>query len=322
MPVLYAPGLTLISLLLPILACGGAFALATSGHLGGWNRPATAVGLGTAICAMHYVGMAALRAAVRIDYDPGIVALSFVVAVAAAYGALWTATRQVAGWGRVFAAFALGLGIVAMHYTGMSAMHVAVLPALKAPTAGIDRMRLAMSVGAGTLTMLLLALIAAMFDRKFQVLAEREAEAVRQSERFLRAVYDQMPLGVLVAEVPSGRIRQANAEAERVLGQPVRAIEGLPHYAAFAGIDADDAPLKPHAYPLARAVAHGERVEGAQIRHRRGDGEVRWIEISAAPIRDAAGHVLFAVATLSDVTDQRRTEEALRQAQRMDAWAS
>ena len=264
---------------------------------------------------MHYLGMVALRAAVRIDYDPLIVALSFVVAVAAAYGALWAATGQVTGWSRVFAAVALGLGIVAMHYTGMAAMHVAILSASKAPAPGIDRMLLAMSVGGGTLILLLLALIAAMFDRKFQVLAEREAEAVRQSERFLRAVYDQMPLGVLVAEVPSGRIRQANAEAERLLGHPVRGIEGLPHYAAFAGIDADDAPLNPHAYPLARAVAHGERVEGEQIRHRRGDGEVRWIEVSAAPIRNEAGHVLFAVATISDVTDQRRTEEALRQAQ-------
>src|ERR1700750_3022232 len=93
-PVRYAPGLTCLSLLLPILACGGAFALATSGHLGGWNTPATAVGAGGGICAMHSLGMAALRAAVRIDYDPLIVALSFVVALAAAYGALWAATGQ------------------------------------------------------------------------------------------------------------------------------------------------------------------------------------------------------------------------------------
>jgi PAS domain S-box-containing protein len=318
-PVLYAPGLTLVSLLLPILACGGAFALATSGQLGGWNRPATALAVGTAICAMHYLGMAALRAAVRIGYDPGIVALSFVVAVAAAYGALWAATRQVAGWSRMFAAIALGLGIVAMHYTGMAAMHVVVLSAATAPAAGIDRMLLAMSVGTGTLILLLLALIAAMFDRKFQVLAEREAETVRQSERFLRAVYEQMPLGVMVAEVPSGRIRQFNAEAERLLGHPVRGVEGLPHYAAFAGIGADGAPLKPHEYPLARAVADGERIEGEQVRYRRGDGEIRWFEVCAGPIRDEAGHVQFAVATFSDITDQRRTEEALRQAQRMEA---
>ncbi len=123
-PVRYAPALTLLSLLLPILACGGAFALATSGHLGGWNRPATAVAMGAAICAMHYLGMAALRAAVRVDYDSGIVALSFVVAVAAAYCALWAATHRVAGRGRMIAAVAMGLGIAAMHYTGMAAMPV------------------------------------------------------------------------------------------------------------------------------------------------------------------------------------------------------
>jgi PAS domain S-box-containing protein len=318
-PVRYDPGVTVLSLLLPIVACGGAFALATSGHLGGLNRPATAVAVGAAICAMHYVGMAALRAAVRISYDPWIVGLSFVVAVAAAYGALWAAMRQVHGWSRVFAAVALGLGIVAMHYTGMAAMRVTVLPAAHSPTGGIDRMLLAMSVAAVTLTLLLLALIAAMFDRKFEVLAEREAMVVRQSERFLRAVYEQMPLGVLVAEVPGGRIRQANAEAERILGHPVTGFEGLADYAAFGGLDEHGAAMGAHAYPLARAVADGERVKGERIRYRCGDGEIRWIEISAAPVCDEAGQTLFAVATFSDVTDQHRTEEALRQAQRMEA---
>ncbi len=206
-----------------------------------------------------------------------------------------------------------------MHYTGMAAMRVTVLPAAEAPTAGIDRMLLAMSVGAGTLTLLLLALIAAMFDRKFQVVAEREAEAVRQNERFLRAIYDQMPIGVLVAEVPRGRIRQANAEAERLLGRQVRGIESLAQYTEFPGIGPDGAPLKPDDYPLARAVAYGERTERKLLRYRRGDGEVRWLEVSAAPISDEGGNVLFAVSAFSDVTEQRRTEEALRRAQHMEA---
>jgi NO-binding membrane sensor protein with MHYT domain/nitrogen-specific signal transduction histidine kinase len=318
-PVRYAPLLTLISLLLPILACGGAFALATSGRLGGWNRPATAVAMGVAICVMHYLGMAALRAAVRIDYDPGIVALSFVVAVAAAFGALWAATQGLAGWGRVSAAVAMGLGIAAMHYTGMAAMRVTVLPADGAPSEGIDRMLLAMSLGAGTLVLLLLAVIAAIFDRKFHVVAERGAEAVRQNERLLRAVYDQMPMGVLVADVPSGRIRQANAEAERLLGRQVRGIESVAQYTEFPGIGPDEAPLKPYDYPLARAVAFGERTERRHLRYRRGDGEIRWLEICSAPIHDESGAVRLAVSTFADVTEQRWTEEALLRAQRMEA---
>jgi PAS domain S-box-containing protein len=318
-PVRYDPGLTAISLLLPILACGGAFRLAVSGHLGGLNRPLTALGLGGAICAMHYVGMAALRSAVHVDYDPWIVLLSFLIAVGAAYFAIWAAGAAIVHLARAVSAIALGLGIVAMHYTGMAAMQVTILPSAHAPERGLDQFPLAMAVGAATLALLVMAAIAAIFDRRLERANEREAAAMRSNEQFLRALVDQMPVGVVVVEAPSGRLRQANAEAARLLGHAIPPHESWREYNLLGGIDPDGEPLDAARYPLARAVIDGERTEREVLQYRRGDGKMRLLEVTAGPIRDADGSTRFAVATFTDVTEQRAAEEALRQGQRMEA---
>jgi PAS domain S-box-containing protein len=304
-PVRYDAGVTAISLVIPILACGGAFWLAASGRLGGLNRPLAALALGAAICAMHYVGMAALRSAVRVGYDPWIVLLSFLIAVAAAYGALWALARQLVRVARAVSAAALGLGIVAMHYTGMAAMRVSLPPTPQAPLPGLNPLLMAMDVGVATLVLLVMAVVVAVFDRKLQTLAEREASAIRRSEQFLRALVEQMPVGVIVAEARNGRLRHVNAEAERLLG--------LKPDGEARTLDAMAFP------PLARAVRRGERAERDLIQYDRVDGEARWLEVSAGPVRDEAGIERFAVAAFTDITDQRKAEAALRQAQRMEA---
>jgi PAS domain S-box-containing protein len=304
-PVRYDAGVTAISLVIPIVACGGAFWLAASGRLGGLNRPLAALGLGAAICAMHYVGMAALRSAERVGYDPWIVLLSFLIAVGAAYVALWALGRQLVRVTRAISAAALGLGTVAMHYTGMAAMRVSIPPSSTAPLRGLDQLVLAMSVGAATLALLVMAVVVAVFDRKLQLLSEREARTIRRNEQFLSALVEQMPVGVIVAEARSGRLRHANAEAERLLGLAARPKGGALEAMAFP--------------PLARAVARGERIERELIQFDRADGEARWLEVSAGPLRDEAGAERFAVAAFTDVTDKRQAEDALRQAQRMEA---
>jgi len=45
--------------------------------------------------------------------------------------------------------------------------------------------------------------------------------------------------------------------------------------------------------------------------YRRGDGTLTDLEVSAAPIRDAAGRIAFAVSTFEDVSERKRAEEAM-----------
>ncbi|HEX7945016.1 MAG TPA: MHYT domain-containing protein, partial [Phenylobacterium sp.] len=81
-PVRYDVPLTILSLALAVLTTGGAFFAAAV--QGASQRQVILAGtfMGTGICLMHYVGMAALRTAVSLGYDYRLVALSFGVAVA------------------------------------------------------------------------------------------------------------------------------------------------------------------------------------------------------------------------------------------------
>ncbi|MER7694551.1 MHYT domain-containing protein, partial [Streptomyces sp. NPDC097610] len=82
----------------------------------------TVTGLGVA--AMHYLGMAAIHTNGDLHYDTQTVALSVVIAVAAATAALWAAVSIHSLWSSLGASLVMGLAVTGMHYTGMAAVSV------------------------------------------------------------------------------------------------------------------------------------------------------------------------------------------------------
>lgn len=77
---------------------------------------------GLGVAAMHYLGMYAMKTNAHIEYRLPLVALSFVIAVAAATVALWFAITVRGLRASLAAALLMGLAVCGMHYTGMSAM--------------------------------------------------------------------------------------------------------------------------------------------------------------------------------------------------------
>ncbi|MEV7086460.1 MHYT domain-containing protein [Streptomyces sp. NPDC093085] len=83
----------------------------------------TITGLG--IATMHYLGMAGMRLdGGRIDYDLLSVALSVVIAVAAATGALWVVVSRRGFLASLAASVVMGAASTGMHYTAMAGVHV------------------------------------------------------------------------------------------------------------------------------------------------------------------------------------------------------
>ena len=83
----------------------------------------TAMGVG--IWSMHFVGMLAIRMSIEVSYDVPLVLTSALIAIAAAFLALFTVSRPELPTGRLLAAGSiLGLAIAGMHYTGMAAMRM------------------------------------------------------------------------------------------------------------------------------------------------------------------------------------------------------
>ena len=82
-----------------------------------------AVAMGIGIWSMHFVGMLAFRLPIDLGYDPWITFLSLLIAIAVSGFALWIVSRPELPLRRLLSsALAMGLGIAAMHYTGMAAM--------------------------------------------------------------------------------------------------------------------------------------------------------------------------------------------------------
>ena len=109
----------------------------------------------------------------------------------------------------------------------------------------------------------------------------------------LSALLRQLPLGVLIAEAPTGREVLANARAEAILGRTRSTEADAPHMATV------------------RRALEGASVSESELVLRRADGSLGVISISAEPVRDADGAIVAAVATLFDLTEYRRREETL-----------
>jgi NO-binding membrane sensor protein with MHYT domain len=112
----YDPFLTLLSLVIPIVVAAAAFAVVG-------RRPqallASGFAMGLGISSMHYTGMAAMRMAAFMEYDPRWVVVSIVIAISASVVALWLAFRNTSAVQRLFAGFVMGLAISGMHYAAM-----------------------------------------------------------------------------------------------------------------------------------------------------------------------------------------------------------
>jgi signal transduction histidine kinase/CheY-like chemotaxis protein len=84
-----------------------------------------AFAMGTGIWAMHFIGMLAFRLPMPLAYDPLITFVSWLLPVLVSGLALWQLRhRELRGRHLAWGALLMGLGINAMHYTGMAGMRM------------------------------------------------------------------------------------------------------------------------------------------------------------------------------------------------------
>lgn len=132
----------------------------------------------------------------------------------------------------------------------------------------------------------------------------------KRAEQALRELIDNLfsfvgvltPAGLLV-EANQTALRAADLRAEEVLG---KAVEGSP-WVAFS----EDSRSRMRA--AVRRAAAGEPVR-QDLEIRVAQGRIVTIDFALMPVRDASGHVAKLVASGIDITERKRAEEALREA--------
>jgi NO-binding membrane sensor protein with MHYT domain len=120
---------TVISFLICVLVVGISLFFVSIGSASMLRVASSATLLGLGIVSMHYVGMHGLAGDFTMTHATGMVALSVVIAIAAAYGGLRAFLARRGGVQLLLSAIAFGVAVSGMHYTAMAGMTIVPLAA-------------------------------------------------------------------------------------------------------------------------------------------------------------------------------------------------
>ncbi|ACC76112.1 EAL domain-containing protein [Paraburkholderia phymatum] len=216
----YDPLVTLLSLSIAVASSAFALWLVCQQTLPAGRLVGGAVLMGLGVAGMHYTGMAALRMEPGIVYDVPLFALSIVIAVAASGVALKTAfslrhnSRRMRPL-RAGAAIVMGLAIVGMHYTGMSAAGFPAGSLCTAATEGVNGTWLALLIIVVTLAVTAVALTISLLE---DLRLETENAALTRSLAEANQELGYLALHDALTKLPNrvlleGRLEEALARA-------------------------------------------------------------------------------------------------------------
>lgn len=170
-PIAYNVPITLLSIIASICASYVAFYLTLAKEINRLKLLGGGFIMGAGIVAMHYTGMASMHSpTMSIQYNPIIVILSALIAIAASCAALYFFINfrdgSKAAWSKWAAASLMGLAVCGMHYTGMGAASFWCGEAATSLTEDIPiNLFLLISVTLVTLLIMLVTWIAIYLDR-------------------------------------------------------------------------------------------------------------------------------------------------------------
>ena len=137
-------------------------------------------------------------------------------------------------------------------------------------------------------------------------------EAAESERQRLAALMDQLPVGVAIAEAPSGHVIAVNPKATEIWRAPPAGPEPITDVTGVRRLPPRWARYQP---PTGRSRAVSRRARSSRTTRSRcefADGTRGWVNISARPVLDPDGHISGAVTTLVDVTEPRRRETEAR----------
>ncbi|MBL8472522.1 MAG: response regulator [Rhodocyclaceae bacterium] len=311
-PVSYAPGLTLLSLLPALFAAAIALSLLDRASPSPARIALAGALVGAGIGGMHYTGMAAMRMAPVLRYDPLWFAASIGVAVVLGWLALWIryglgrrfrASVALAGSGVV-----MGLAISGMHYTAMAAARFVGQPATEQVAGGQPSATLALAIG------LVSALVCALTGAAHAIIGYRQLNArLKQSQLRLQTQFDHAVDGILTLD-RHGTVLALNPAAVRLFGRAAEQVQG---HSLHALLPVSAGPEAQQIYDYIEAGARGSPGLTLELAAQRPDASRVPIRLALARV-EASGETLF-VCFASDLSDHWALHEAQRAQERAEA---
>ncbi|MFT4039759.1 MAG: PAS domain S-box protein [Thermomicrobiales bacterium] len=133
----------------------------------------------------------------------------------------------------------------------------------------------------------------------------RDAAALAVSERRFRAAFDDTPTGMALVGL-DGRFLQVNRAGAELLGRPEADLLRL----TVADVTHPD-DVERDRQALERTIAGEQPYYEHELRVWQPDGNIRWVRVHGALVRDAAGKPAYFVGQMQDLTAVVAAEESL-----------
>ena len=138
-------------------------------------------------------------------------------------------------------------------------------------------------------------------------------QTVRDSEQRFRTLFEQAPIGIVLAKADTTLVR-VNAAFCEMLGYTEAELVGKSFVELTHKGDLGGTPESAE-----RVLEDAKSVVRFNKRYVRKDGTIVEAETTVSLVRDAAGDPLYALAMIEDVTERRQLESQLEQVQRLES---
>ncbi|QJB26483.1 MHYT domain-containing protein [Limnospira fusiformis] len=318
--VTYNLWMVLLSLLMAIMASGMFLGLALREQASRFILITGGICIGTTLALMDYLAISAIATEAEIVYDAHLVLFSVAIAIDVALISLWLAfrlednpvvekTRQ-----KVISAMVMGFGIGGMHYIGLTA--TGFIPKLITPITvnpSLSPSWLAIAVVLATVICLFFIVLTKLWDHKLVNQLARE-KVCQDNEQQFRTLIQQMQVGMLLLNAKAEILvfNQAALDLLRLNIEP----DSLQVFGeGWHLVVEDGSPISLSDLPVQKAIATGEAVHHVVMGFDDPKTQQRrWLLVNAT-LHQPGNDVTRVICTISDITNQKQTEEALRRSQ-------
>ena len=155
-------------------------------------------------------------------------------------------------------------------------------------------------------------------QRKFTVVTIRDVTVrerrrmVRDEDRRFRTIFDAAPMGILQCDM-DGHVLESNPALQRMLGYSREELRGM-HFRDFTHSEDVQKDLD-----LFQELVDGKRESyELELRYLGKSGATGWVRLTVSLIRGVDRKPQFAIGMTEDITERKRAEQRLREAQKME----
>jgi len=141
---------------------------------------------------------------------------------------------------------------------------------------------------------------------------EERRRVVRDSEMRFRSIFQAAAIGICQCTI-DGIVVESNPALQKMLGYREAEMRGM-HFREFSHPEEVQ-----HRLELFHELMLGKRESyQLEVRFRRKNGEYLWVRLTVSLVRGPDGRSEFSIGMAEDITEQKKTAEKLRAAQKME----